>query len=164
MQKVPLKFITAMQSKRLQNYNRYQIIYLVDKILLSPANAQFTLKLRCKRKALLQHQKLESISLFPAHGNKTSLFATAPTSSPLSWPLQKNRNSLHKKAPYFHPLACLVLQAVLMFCCTYYTIVKILGQWVWRKYDPTGHANFYSNNSVIYGTITTALLNKHSHV
>ena len=39
MQKVPINFITAMQSKRLQNYNHYQIIYLVDKILLSPINA-----------------------------------------------------------------------------------------------------------------------------
>lgn len=87
MQKVPLKFITAMQSKRLQNYNRYQIIYLVDKILHSPVNAWFTLKLRHIRKALLQHQKLESNRLFPAHGNKTSLFATASHSSPLSWPL-----------------------------------------------------------------------------
>ena len=72
MQKVPLNFITAMQSKRLQNYNRYQIIYLVDKTLLSPINAWFTLKPSCKRKALLQHQKLESNRLFPAHGNKTS--------------------------------------------------------------------------------------------
>ena len=76
-----------MQSKRLQNYNRYQIIYLVDKILLSPINAQFTLKLRCKRKALLQHQNPESNRLFPARGNKTSLFATDSHSSPLSWPL-----------------------------------------------------------------------------
>lgn len=87
MQKVPINFITAIQSKRLQNYNRYQIIYLVDKILLSPINAWFPLKLRCKRKALLQHQKLESNRLFPAHENKTSLFATASHSSPLSWPL-----------------------------------------------------------------------------
>ena len=39
MQKVPINFITAMQSKRLQNYNRYQLIYSVDKILLSPINA-----------------------------------------------------------------------------------------------------------------------------
>ena len=87
MQKVPLSFITVMQSKRSQNYNRYQIIYLVDKTLLFPIYAWFTLKLRHIRKALLQHQNPESNRLFPAHGNKTSLFATAPTSSPLSWPL-----------------------------------------------------------------------------
>ena len=74
MQKVPLKFITAMQSKRLQNCNRHKTIYSIHIMLLSLANAQFTLKLRCKRKALLQHQKLESNRLFPAHGNKTSLF------------------------------------------------------------------------------------------
>lgn len=87
MQKVPLEFITAMQSKRLQYCNRYQIIYLVDKILLSPINAWFTLKLRHIRKALLQHQKLESNRLFPAHGNKTPLFVAISYSSPLSWPL-----------------------------------------------------------------------------
>ena len=87
MQKVPINFITAMQSKRPQNCNRHKTIYSIHITLLSLANAQFTLKLRRKRKALLQHQKLESKRLFPAHGNKTSLFATTPTSSPLSWPL-----------------------------------------------------------------------------
>ena len=75
MQKVPINFITAMQSKRLQNCNRYKMIYFIHIALFSPADAQFTLKLRRKRKALLQHQILAFKRLFPAHGNKTSLFA-----------------------------------------------------------------------------------------
>lgn len=29
----------------------------------------------------------------------------------------------------------------------FYIITKMSGQWVWLKHDPTGHANFYSNNS-----------------
>ena len=147
MQKVPLKFITVMQSKRLQNCNRYKMIYFIHIAQFSPADAQFTIKLCCKRKALLQHQNPESNRLFSAYGNKTSLFATASHSSPLSWPLQKNRNNLPKKTPYVHSLACHVLQAVLMFCCTHYTIAKISGQQVGLKHDLTGHANFYSNNS-----------------
>ena len=42
MQKVPLKFITAMQSKRLQNCNRHKTIYSIHITLLSLANSQFT--------------------------------------------------------------------------------------------------------------------------
>lgn len=87
MQKVPINYITAMQSKRLQNCNRYKMIYSIHIAPSSPADAQFTLKLRCKRKALLQHQSPESNRLLPAHGNKTFLFTTDSHSSPLSWPL-----------------------------------------------------------------------------
>ncbi len=44
-------------------------------------------KTALKEKCFYIHQKSESYKMFPAQGNKTSLFATASTSSPLSWPL-----------------------------------------------------------------------------
>ena len=107
MQKVPLKFITAMQSKRLQNCNRYKMIYFIHIALFSPADAQFTLKLCCKRKALLQHQKLESNRLFPVHGNKTSLFATAYTLLHFRGPYRRTE-AVHLRKLLFFPfdLSC----------------------------------------------------------
>ena len=125
MQKVPINFITAMQSKRLQNCNRHKTIYSIHITLLSLANSQFTLKLRCIRKALLQHQILAFKRLFPAHGNKTSLFATAYTLLHFRGPYRRTKTVYLRKLLFFHPSTCLVLQAVLMLCCTHYTIAEI---------------------------------------
>ena len=82
-------------------------------------------KTALKEKCFYIHQKSESYKMFPAQGNKTSLFATASTSSPLSWPYRRTKTVYLRNLLFFHPSTCLVLQAVLMFCCTYYTIAEI---------------------------------------
>ena len=85
MQKVPLGFATAMQSKRLQNYNRYQIIYSIDVIL--PRQDIVSPKTMFQKKVFYKHLKIEPNRLFPAHGNKT----------PYLLPLQP---LLHFRGPY----------------------------------------------------------------